>query len=89
MLSNNIFAMNVPLKVKSSYNDNYRKHDHILTESFKPNPRANKSMSLDYTKGTTYRDQFKLPSIDAYKRNNYQQRMNNEEEIDHINKSKR
>ena len=79
MLSNNIFAMNVPSKIKSSYHDNFKKHAYIPTESFKPNSNLKKSISLDYTKGTTYKEQFKLPSIDAYKKDKYQRKVNPEE----------
>lgn len=89
MLNSNIFAMNVPLNAKSSYHDNYRKHPNILTESFKPNPRFNKSVSLDYVKGTTYKDYFKLPAIDAYQKRYQPYKAKNEGSEDHINKSRK
>lgn len=88
MPSNNIFAMNIPLNVKSSYHDNYRKYNNIHTESFKPHPRAKKTLSLDYTQGSTYKEQFKLPTIDSYSKIYHNNMKKNEEELDHINKSR-
>ena len=88
MPDSNIFAMNVPLNAKSSYNDNYKKHAALLTESFKPSTKFTKSTSLDYVKGTTYGATYKLPSLEAYKNLKASPQRRVHTETDNLKKSK-